>query len=81
MNTTETFIARAKALRESHELTQRELVHRLALVGVSMTQPEYSLLEQGKRGLKLDEAAGIARVYGVGVDALTAPSCPICGRA
>lgn len=57
--------------RTSRGLSQRELVERLADLGVSMYQSGLAKIEKGDREPKIDEVVAIATVLGFSLDSLS----------
>lgn len=59
------FVLRMRLLREAQGISQAEIAARLVRLGIALPQQTIARIETGKRGVRLDEAAGIARVLSV----------------
>ena len=56
--------------RERHGWSQAETAKRLSDMGIPMHWTTVAKIEKGDRSVRIDEAAGIADLFGVSVDAL-----------
>lgn len=65
------FGARMNAARRAKKVTQRQLADALMEAGVSLDSPQISRIEQGKKLVRLREAAAIAMALGVDLNVLT----------
>jgi len=64
------FSKRVKAEREDRKWTQIDMAKMLSDKGIHMHWTTIAKIEKGDRSVRIDEAAGIAEVLGVSVDAL-----------
>jgi transcriptional regulator with XRE-family HTH domain len=65
------FVLRMRLLREAHGVSQAEVAARVTRMGVPLPQQTIARIETGKRSLRLDEAAAIARALNSTVQEMT----------
>ncbi|MFD5218061.1 helix-turn-helix domain-containing protein [Streptomyces tendae] len=68
------FVLRMRLMREARGISQAEVAARVTRMGVPLPQQTIARIETGKRSLRLDEAAAIARALNVELpDLMSAP--------
>ncbi|MEU6039766.1 helix-turn-helix transcriptional regulator [Actinomadura sp. NPDC047616] len=70
------FAQRAREVREKLGMSQTQLSTALRLKGVKIDPTSITRLEKGTRGIRLDEAVAIARVFDRTVDEMLRPALP-----
>jgi transcriptional regulator with XRE-family HTH domain len=68
------FMSRLRVIRTTRRVTQRALAARLAELGVKLDYSAVARIEQGARGISLNEAVAIALALEVTLESLLVPS-------